>query len=160
MRALIYSYGLFITVVALILFLERIPFQPYLFLCGGVLTGLGLRIFYNQIAFFRSSRVTYGKLVNWKEVSGIGRNGRHKLEYYAVVAFEAADGTQHQLTSATGCSPRPRTPMGKRLPVRYSPENPEDARLDTLFDYWGPPVIILLFGVIVFAISFYAVHSR
>ncbi len=159
MRTFIYSYGTLVVAAGLGLFLEHIPFQPYLFLCGGALSGLSVWIFYNQIAFFQRSRITYGELVDWKEVTN-PRRGSSRVDYYAVVAFEDGDGTQHQVTSATGCWPKPRTPMGKRFPVRYSPEDPEEARLDTLFDYWGPAVIILLFGVSIFVVSFYAVHSR
>jgi hypothetical protein len=163
MRTYIYSCGSLVIAAALGLFLAHIPFQPYLFLCGGVLTGLGVWIFSKQITYFRGSRMSYGKLVNWKEIPGVGRASsytRPEIYYYAVVEFEGADGRIHQVTSATGSSPKPRTPIGKRLPVRYNPDKPDEARLDTLFDYWGPAVLILLMGVVTFVVSFKAVHFR
>ena len=159
MRSYVFLYGSLVVGAGLGLFLERVPFQPYLFLCGGALSGLGFRIFYNQIAFLKKSRLARGKLVDWKEVpSTVSRTPR--IDYYAVVEFEDADGRSHRVTSATGGWPKPRTPMGTRYPVRYSPENPKEARLDTVFDYWGPAVIILLFGAGVVVTSFYAAHSR
>jgi hypothetical protein len=159
MRSYVILYGSLVVGAGLGLFLEHVPFQPYLFLCGGGLSGLGFRILYNQIAFLKKSRVARGELVDWKEVpSNVNRTPR--IDYYAVVEFEDADGGSHQVTSATGRWPKPRTPMGTQYPVRYSLENPKEARLDTVFDYWGPAVIILSFGAAIVVISFYAAHSR
>jgi len=158
MRTFIYTYGSLLIAAALALFLKHIPFQPYLFLCGGALAGLGLHLFHNQITFLQHSRLTYGELVDWKEVPK--PTGSRGVDYYAVVNFEDNNGARHQVLSATGIWPKPSTPMGKKYPVRYNFENPDDARLDTLFDYWGPPVIILLFGVSIIVISFYAIHHR
>ena len=160
MRTFAYCYASLVIAAAIGLFLEHIPFQPYLFLCGGGLSGLGLSLFYKQINFLIRSRLAYGELVDWKEVE-VPRGGRgHNYDYYAVVAFEDADGRLHRVTSATGSWPKPRTPTGKKYPVRYSPDHPEEARLDTLFDYWGPAVIILAFGIGIFVVSFYAARSK
>jgi hypothetical protein len=159
MRSYVFSYGSLVVAAGLALFLEHVSFQPYLFLCGGALSGLGFWIFYRQIAFLKESRVARGELVDWKEVPRtVSRTPR--IDYYAVVEFEDGDGRSHRVTGATGTWPKPRTPMGTRYAVRYSPENPEEARLDTVFDYWGPAVIILMFGAGVIVISFYAAHSR
>jgi hypothetical protein len=158
MRPFIYTCALLVIAAMLGLYLGHILFQPYLFICGGALTGLGVWILRTQVIFLRSSRLTYGELIEWKEAPAF-RPGKIP-HYYAVVAFQAVDGTQHQVTSATGTWPKPKTPLGKRLPVRYDPENPDGARLDTLFDYWGPPVIITLFGAVVLVISFVAAHAR
>jgi len=161
MRTFIYAFGLLLVALALVLFWAHIHFQPYLFFCGGGITGLGVWILYQQITFFGRSQLAFGKLIAWNEAPRIGNGGTPVGSYYyAVVAFETTDGTEHQVTSATGSYPKPKTPLGKKFPVRYNPENPEEARLDTLFDYWGPAVLILILGASSFLVSFHAGHSR
>jgi hypothetical protein len=159
MRSYAFCFGSLFVAAGVALFLRHVPFQPYLFLCGGGLSGLGFWIFGNQVAFLKTSRVASGELVDWKEVANSSGRGS-RFDYYAVIAFEDADGGSHRITSATGTWPKPRTPMGTRFPVRYRPEAPKEARVDTVFDYWGPGVLIVLFGVVVTVISFYAVQSR
>ena len=138
------------------LFFEHIRFQPYLFLVGAALLGLGIWLFRQQVAFLSTTRKAYGRLVDWGEnVDPIPNSGSPKVHYYAHVVFEAADGSEHYVTSATGQWPKPSTPIGHIYPVRYDPDNPDDARLDTLFDYWGPSVLILCFGAFTLFVAFH-----
>jgi len=140
--------------VGLCLFLAHVHFQPYLYLCGTILSGLGGHLFYRQITFVFRTRKTYGTLVNWDGQTHTDR-GAKITDYYAELEFEAPDGSKHRVRSATGDS-SPAQRIGRRYPIRYDPENPDDARMDTLFDYWGPPVLISLFGGVVLYISFVA----
>lgn len=63
--------------------------------------------------------------------------------YYPVVEFTAADGQQVRFQGSVGSS-RPKYQPGQAVPVRYSPTNPQDARLPGVFGMWFLP---LLFGV-------------
>jgi hypothetical protein len=153
-RPFLWCYGSVIVAVGLALFFGHIRFQPYLYLCGTVLSGLGIWLFYGQISFLFRTRKTFGTLVSWHEESNPTRRAR-MTDYYAELEFEAADGSKHQVRSATGSS-SPTQRIGGRYPVRYDPENPDDARMDTLFDYWAAPALISLLGGIVICVAFVA----
>jgi hypothetical protein len=156
MRTYIYSYGAVTVGVALLLYFGHVPFQPYLYLCGAVLSGLGISLLYRQLGFILRSRKGYGRLVGWTENSLAVRNSSTaKVYYYAQIVFEAPDGSEHRITSATGECPKPSTPVGHVYPVRYDPDNPDEARLDTIFDFWGPGSLIFLLGAVALCLSFH-----
>jgi hypothetical protein len=154
-RTYIYSCGSLIVAGGIWLYFEHIHFQPYLYLCGTILSGLGLKLFYRQISFLFRTRKTCGTLVGWHEEMNPTAHGGRVKDYYAELEFEAPDGSKHQVRSATGSS-SPIKRIARQYPVRYDPQNPDDARMDTLFDYWGPPVLISLFGVGVLYAAFIA----
>ena len=117
----------------------------YLLLVGLSMIGFGFRLMYQRIAFLLRSRKTYGKFDNWKEFP---KPNSPKIYYYAEVVFEAADGTEHRVTSDTGSGSsmgqKPNLPLN--IPVRYDPSNPDDAHIDTLFNLWAPSLCFLILG--------------
>jgi hypothetical protein len=100
---------------------------------------LHIWLFLKQWSIFQSTVKTYGKLIGWGEESSTPNPQFPRPYYYAQVAFETPDRSRHQVSSAVGSRPKPKTPMGHPMPVRYDPENPDDARLDTFFDFWDHP---------------------
>lgn len=119
----------------------------FLLVMGLAMAGFGARLAGQRIAFLRRTRRAWGKLDGWKEQPSL-RPGSREIYYYAEVVFDAADGTTHRVTSATGdgrmC--RPSTPIGKPVPVRYNPENPDEASIDTFFNLWAPSLGFLVIG--------------
>ena len=124
----------------------------YLLILGAGMIGFGFRLIYRQIAFILRSQKTSGKLNGWIEVPNL-----HSTEvyYYAEVAFQASDGTEHRVKSNAGSSPKPKTPIGRVIPVRYDPSNPNVAQFDTLFQLWSAPVAFLLLGGAATAVFFH-----
>jgi len=157
-RPIILSYSSLVIGVGVFLYATHVSFQPYLFVCGAVMLGLGVSLLYGQAGMFLNTRKTHGKLVGWSENNASPNPNYAKIYYYADVVFEDNEGVEHHVRSATGSRPKPKTPIGHRMPVRYDPSNPENARLDTIFDFWGPSCIITLFGAVLLFLAFKVAH--
>jgi hypothetical protein len=146
-------YGLIVLVAGAWLYHQHLFVTPVLFFFGGVVFGFGLWLFCKQVVIFNSTRKTYGKLVGWGGEMPPNPNSP-KMYYYAQVVFQSCDGSEHRITAATGDRIKPRTPIGSQIPMRYDPANPDDARVDTFFDFWGPSIIIMFFGAVTCVMSF------
>ena len=124
----------------------------YLLIVGAGFIGFGIRLVYRQIAFLLRTKKAYGKLNSWIEVPNLHAT---KVYYYAEVVFEATDGIEYRVKSNAGSSPKPKTPIGHAIPVRYDPRHPNDAQFDTLFQLWSAPAAFLLLGGICTYIFFH-----
>lgn len=82
-------------------------------------------------------------------VTALNRSGS---VYFPVVAFKTADGTQIELVGKTGTS-SPRFVKGQQVEVIYRSEDPNDAKIGTFLDLWGPAFFLTIFGTIFSAIS-------
>jgi hypothetical protein len=135
------------------LYQHHLIVTPGVFILGVIVFGFGLWLFCKQVAIFNSTQKTYGRLVSWGEERPPNPNSP-KVYYYAHVVLQTRDGSEHHVASTTGNRGKPKTPIGHPMPVRYDPSNPDDARLDTYFDFWGPSTIIMFFGAVPIVVSF------
>ena len=126
---------------------------PGLFPLGGLVFGFGLWLLCKQIRYFSGTQRTYGQLVGWGEEKTPVPNSP-RVYHYAQVVFQADDGSEHHVTSATGDRIKPKTPIGSPIPVRYDPANADDARVDTIFDFWGPSILVMFFGAVTLGMAF------
>ncbi|MGC3989825.1 MAG: DUF3592 domain-containing protein [Chthoniobacteraceae bacterium] len=116
----------------------------YLLVMGLGMIGMAIWLGWQSLTFIRRTRKTDGVLTGWNETPKFNQPGI--VYYYAVVSYEAFDGTQHQVTSEIGCHPKPKVEIGHRYPVRYNLRNPEEARLDTLANLWAPAAGFFVLG--------------
>jgi len=116
----------------------------YMLVVGLGLLGMAVHLAWQTIRFLGRTRKTYGVLAGWNEVPKLGRPD--VIYYYAVVAYEAADGSKHCVTSGIGSSPKPKVELGRKYAVRYNLRDPKDARLDTLANLWAPAAGFLVLG--------------
>jgi hypothetical protein len=74
-----------------------------------------------------------------------GRPGYGKDPYRPVVEFAAPSGTAIRFTGSIGSVP-PAFQVGEHVDVRYDPDNPHDAVIDTYWQVWFVPTLIGLIG--------------
>ena len=120
---------------------------------GVILTLAGLWRVVGNLRFLARTTAVEGKLVRWDvtEAGKIGgpssKDGRRS--YRPIVAYRAADGSEHQVTGAAyrQAYHAPDTPKGSRFPVRYDTSNPADAHVVTFTDFWLFPLGTLAGGI-------------
>ncbi len=82
------------------------------------------------------------------------------MDYYAVVAFEASDGSKHCVTSDIGVWSKPKIEIGRKYTVLYNPEDPKDAHIDTASNIWLPSLVCLLMGGVTLFAFFHPDHRH
>jgi hypothetical protein len=117
--------------------------MDYFSLCiGSVFILAGMYLIVNILLFNRNTVLTYGIVL---------RNER-KRTYYPVVEFVDASEQSHTFTDDFGSSPEAHQP-GSRVRVRYHPEFPHKARVETRWR-WMFVLIFILAGIFILLLSF------
>lgn len=75
--------------------------------------------------------------------------------YYPVVEYSLPGGGSYTITGRTGRSARA-FEVGDRVGVLVATDNPERARLDTVFEVWGTSIILGGLGVLFLVLSVFA----
>lgn len=126
-------------------------------LFGAILALVGLwRIIFN-LRFLARTTLTEGKLAKWEttEPGKVGgpdsRNGRRS--YRPIVAFRAADGSEHRATGSMYRQAYHAPNSAAAFPVRYDTSNPADARVVTFTDFWLYPLGLLGGGIMCLIIA-------
>ena len=126
---------------------------------GLILTVFGVWRLYGCIQFYRRSTEADGRLVDWETARpgaiGSPSSSGGRRSYRAIVAFSAADGSEHRVKSANRrlSFSKPSLPMGSSFPVRYDAHNPKDGRIATLTDFWLLPIASVALGGVLLAIA-------
>jgi hypothetical protein len=97
----------------------------------------------SSLAFRASSVRTEGTVVDFSEETKRD-NGKTTTMYTPIVEFTASSGKTIRFNSDTSSS-SPGYNRGDKVPVLYSEQTPERARLDSFMSNWGGP---LIFGVL------------
>ncbi len=120
-----------------------------------ILITIGFGSLITTILFLARSTRVEGTLVAWEKLTSREiRRGAPSMRpgdrptYQAVVAFTAADGTEHRVTGNVWSNRRgkPTLPIGHPLPVRYRVGRPDDARVATIINLWFMPVVCSIIG--------------
>ena len=126
-------------------------------LFGAILALVGLwRLIFN-LRFIARTTLTEGKLAKWEitEPGKVGgpdsKDGRRS--YRPVVAFRAADGSEHRATGSMYRQAYHAPDSGRAFAVRYVASNPEDARVVTFTDFWLFPLGLLGVGIVCLVIA-------
>ena len=111
-------------------------------LIGIVILIIGWRDFRQQLRFVRQSIRTTGEVVG---VHREDRNTEDVTYHHPTIRFTTAAGASITFTAAFGRS-KPWND-GERVPVRYHPDRPDSAELDTFFGIWLTTVICAVLGI-------------
>ena len=93
--------------------------------------------------FIRHSVEVDGEVVRLERSQDRGRYG---YTYAPVFSFNSAAGETYTVSSDIGSSPAGFS-IGDSVRVRYDPADPRDARIHSLFQTWGAPVLTGFIGV-------------
>ena len=126
---------------------------------GVVATLMGLWRCIANLRFVARTTAVEGHLVKWDitEAGKVGgptsKGGRRS--YRPIVAFNAADGSEHRVTGAAyrQAFHKPGTPTGSRFPVRYDVTNSSDAQVVTFTDFWMFPLGTIAVGILSLVIA-------
>jgi hypothetical protein len=118
----------------------------------GALTGAGLWA-WRTLSFKASASQTEGVVVKLVTSRGSARAGQSAASrgggpsYAPVFEFKDAGGRSHRVTNSTSSRPASYD-VGEKVGVLYSPQNPDEARIDSFFSLWGGPAIFGSVGLI------------
>ena len=125
---------------------------------GAIVALVGLwRVVFN-LRYIGRTTLTEGKLAKW-EITDAGKVGGPdskdgRRSYRPIVAFRAADGSEHRATgSMYRQSYHAPASDGAAFAVRYVPSNPADARVVTFTDFWLFPLGLLGVGIVCLVIA-------
>jgi len=123
------------------------PWLPYIFVAVGVfiLTG-GAVTYLNTRAFIENAYSAPGTVIDLIE----RRDSEGSVTYAPKVRFrEPIENRDIEFVSSMSSSP-PAYRRGERVSVLYELENPENAKIQGLFDLWGVSIIVAFVGLMFF----------
>ena len=104
--------------------------------------------------FVVNSESATGSVVDFEEVTNpapVLNPGGTSSFYYAIIQFSTPENRQVRFQGRSGRGDSS-FEQGDRVEVRYRPENPEQARIDSTLEIWATPLIFgglfLVFGII------------
>jgi hypothetical protein len=113
---------------------------------GVTLLGVDLPLQLRTRTLLKHGVKAQGTVVDAEEKTGRGSEDLPYRTYHPVVEFTATDGRTVTFTSGLGFSGRqPR--VGSAVPVRYQPDDPEQAEIDRAYLWMVPAAPPLLAGV-------------
>ncbi len=109
---------------------------------GILFLGLQWRTFtQNQIAAMLTSEGRVVEVISRTKTSG----GERKTYFYPVVEFRTADGESVRFEGSTGSNPSSYR-VGDTVRVRYDPQTPQSAVIDSWRDVLMPLIIMIAIG--------------
>ncbi|MGB8261715.1 MAG: DUF3592 domain-containing protein [Terracidiphilus sp.] len=103
--------------------------------------------------FVERSEFAQGTVTALEPVSKAGnRDADRNVTYAPVFTFSTKDGKTVSVLSRTSSNP-PAFHLGDRVTVLYDPANPEEARIDRLWQLWSLPLIFAALGLFLYLMS-------
>lgn len=118
-----------------------------LFLLIGLGASLGaVWLTVSTIRFKVTAEKTVGTVVKFEyRTSSRSRSGRTQKTWSPTFEFVDASGATQRVTSSYSSSSTSRK-IGDKVPVRYAPDEPQRARIDSFASYWPGTLICLCLG--------------
>jgi len=120
---------------------QAVPLVGTIFL----VLGSGFLVMGVVLGLITSNFVENGRQAQATVVSLQAVSGDNGVTYAPVFQYSGADGREHTVTSHASSSPAGFS-VGERVNILYSSKDPEDARIDTLWQLWGFPLIFCPLG--------------
>jgi hypothetical protein len=119
---------------------------------AGVLVLIALVQVISTLLFLNRATDTYGRVTDYEQVQNqIAFMEDTGYLYYPVVEFETERGERYTFVSPSGRSERIYE-TGQEVPVRYLPQDPNNAKLSSFLGTWGQAAVFgglaALFGVL------------
>ncbi|MDP3976258.1 MAG: DUF3592 domain-containing protein [bacterium] len=99
------------------------------------------------IQFIRVSVTTTGVVTDIQSY-----RGNDDTTYSSIVTFAPKRGEEITFTQSSSSSWIPYN-IGDTVPVRYNPENPKDAEINSFTDLWMIPLILFIMGAVIFGVG-------
>jgi hypothetical protein len=133
------------------LLLARWGFSLLFGLVGLYLVSIAIRLIARMRDWNARAVRAEGTIVTFVEERQTGERAGHPL-FAPVVTFTAASGQSIEFTSARSERPNPYT-VGQRVAVRYLPEDPGSADLESVASGWLSLVVVLVMAAVALTIS-------
>ena len=132
------------------LLLARWGFSLLFGLVGLYLVSVAIRLIARMHDWKARAVQAEGTIVGFVEET-TGQRAGHPL-FAPIVTFMAANGESIEFTSARSERPNPYT-VGQRVAVRYLPEDPNSADLESVASGWMSLVVVLVMAAVALAIA-------
>lgn len=109
---------------------------------------IGFTFLYNNYIFVSTARNTQGIVVSIERHTG----SKGSSTYHPVVKFYPENLEEFTFTSEIGSNPAPYK-VNQQLNVKYDPENPSNAKIDSFSELWMLPGIFTTIGTVFFLIA-------
>lgn len=118
-----------------------------LFILGIAFLSGGVYLLKVKMEFFNRSIKVDGIIL---EVES--SKSRSTTYYHLVISFQALDGNTYTFSSETGSSAAFDFNKGDKIAVRYTEEDPQKAKVDSIIELWALPLALLLVGIVLSAV--------
>jgi hypothetical protein len=121
---------------------------------GGLFGGIGVYLFRKTYTMITKWNVAQGTVVGFKEHWGQKAGTTYRRE----VEFQAPSGEKVVFTESTGFGGAPPS-AGRKVKVRYSPDDPKQADIPTISGSWIFPLALMCAGAfcLIMSVMFYLV---
>ena len=116
--------------------------------CGALAACLGFGLFVYRISFVHSAERATGVVVELRPV----REEHGQVGYAPVFHFTSGDSKSIEVKSDLSSSP-PEYTVGQRVTVLYDPKTPESAFIDSFWDVWGLPTVVVSLSALSFCVG-------
>lgn len=113
----------------------------YLVTVGLLLMAGALHLFWRRLVVIRKGAVSIGIIESYQI-----RESDNSLYYSPVVTFSDKEQRSHRFTSVAGYGYK-KLPEGASVSVRYHPDKPDMAYVNSFLHLWAAPFAMLLMGV-------------
>src|SRR4051794_40337348 len=133
------------------LLLARWGFSLLFGLAGLYLVSVAIRLIIRMRDWKARAVRAEGTIVGFEEESPSGQRAGHPL-FAPLVTFTAANGESIQFKSSRSERPNPYT-VGQRVAVRYLPEDPSSADLESVASGWLTLIVVLVMTVVALTVA-------
>ena len=117
-------------------------------------TSIGLAMLVATFFLYQSTQsfLSTAQTTNGIVIDVVSSRSNDTITYAPVISFIAPDGREVIFTSS-GSKPAAYT-VSDSVEVLYQPSNPNDVRINTMSDLWGPTMLMSILGSVFFLIGF------
>ena len=133
------------------LMLARWGFSLLFGLVGLYLVSVAIRLIVRMRDWKARAIRAEGTIVGFEEVRMTGDRAGHPT-FAPIITFTAAGSESIQFTSARSERPNPYT-VGQRVAVRYLPEDPSSADLESVASGWMSLIVVLVMAAVTLTIA-------
>lgn len=115
---------------------------------------IGPILLYKNIKFVQNAYKTTGQIEDIK-VYHKKNNENHysKRMYAAIIEFKTISGKLIRFESNSSSSFKPK--LGKEVKILYYEDKPENAKIDSFFQLYILPIIVIMFGLLMLFLALY-----
>jgi hypothetical protein len=133
------------------LLLARLGFSLAFGLAGLYLVSVAIRLIIRHRDWKKRAVRAEGTIVGFAEETPTGDRAGHPL-FAPLVMFTAPDGQSIEFKSSRSERPNPYT-VGQKVAVRYLPEDPDGADLESVAAGWFSLIVVLVMAIVALTIS-------